>query len=136
MTTTTTEKGGRPSTIDYSEWPKICPGGCRRLTRPYKSLLTDFPDTILSANQSGMCNNCFRRSGVHPARPAPARNEAEEQARIRSWRSDLIAFIDARRRRGVSPEGIVLPGEARQYAVALPYAVYGATEEDYEDQWS
>ena len=98
-------------TQDWEGWPRPCPGGCGRLMREPHAKAGDYPDLVTRAavNSTGYCTLCAGRGGAHRSR-TPKPTEGEE-AKLRRMRSEIESLVADRRRRGVPPEGVLMPGE-------------------------
>ena len=90
------------------DWPKPCPGGCGRVMRAPHMKAAQFPgrQTFQAVNNGGMCATCAGRKRDRTEKPVET-----EEARLRRMRADIEAMVRDRRRRGVPPEGIAMPGE-------------------------
>lgn len=103
--------------LKIEDWPQPCHGGCGRLLRPPKYKAADFPNHKTACSQRVLdpwCQQCLaRQKGKEPGHRKEPLTEAEEEARIERIRQDLLVMIADRRRRGVPPEGVVMPGDEK-----------------------
>jgi len=108
---------GRVKELDLSQWPQPCMGNCGRLLRPPHSRAHEYPNIKTAASQRvsepwcQVCTGALKgRKGGHRAAPSAMETEEVRLARIRT---ELHYMIADRRRRGVPPEGIILPGDEK-----------------------
>lgn len=114
-----------------ADWPQPCNGGCGRLLRPPKAKAKDYPNRRTCASQRVLepwCQVCTGKikgkKGGHHKEPVTPLSEAEEERRIEAIRADLRRMVADRRRRGIPPEGVVLPGDQKMH-VRLQRALPG-----------
>lgn len=109
----------RKKELVLADWPQPCEGGCGRLLRPPKTKAADYPNHKTAASQRVVepwCQQCrARATGKDLSHSTAPRTAAEEEARLERIRQDLRDMVEDRRRRGVPPEGIVLPGDEKMH---------------------
>lgn len=106
--------------LNLAEWPQPCQGNCGRLLRPPHAKAEEYPNLRTAASQrvsEPWCQVCTaklkgRTKGGH--RRDAAFVETEE-ARLERIRTELAAMVADRRRRGIAPEGTVLPGDEKMH---------------------
>lgn len=110
---------GRKLELNMADWPQPCLGNCGRLLRPPKTKSADFPNHKTAASQRVVEPWCQHCRALATGKKLGHRKEpvspAEEEARIERIRQDLQWMIADRRRRGVPPEGIVMPGDDKMH---------------------
>lgn len=110
---------GRRTELNLADWPQPCLGNCGRLLRPPKTTAADYPGQVTACSQRVLepwCQQCRARAkGKDLSHNKGPLTPAEEEARLERIRGDLRVMVADRRRRGIPPEGIVLPGDDKMH---------------------